>query len=209
MLPAKAITFSQPSEWIRAHSREDFSMTAFAKGWRVLDVGCGFGKNLEKLREAGIEAEGIEPDLEGLDYCRALGFHVNSGTAERIECADESFDGVILDGVLAFTQPHLALAEARRVLKPGGRLLMMTMSVGYGLYTMLARPGRARLFGARMMASQPWFSLTGGRLGDTVCFSKSKLAALCEEAGFEIVRLEEGRRHFGLSVFLYVEARRN
>lgn len=208
MLPAKAILFSQPSPWIRDHSRDDFPVTAFPAGSRVLDVGCGYGKNLIRLREAGIEAEGIDVDPEGLEYCRGLGFDVTIGPAEKIDRPDATYDGVVIDGVLAFTNPEQAIAETRRVLKSGGRLLLTASSIGYGVYTCLSRRGRSRWFGARMAASQPWFDLTRRRLGDTLCFSRRALMRLCRDGGFEIERLETGRPFCGLPVFYYLQAKR-
>lgn len=206
--PAKAILFSQPSPWIRDHSRDDFPVSVFPPGSRVLDVGCGFGKNLLRMRDAGIQAQGIDVDPEGLDYCRSLGFDVATGPAEKIDYPDATFDGVVIDGVLAFTDPVRAFAETRRVLKNGGTLLLTASSIGYGLYTCLSRRGRARWFGARMMASQPWFDFTGRRLGDTLCFSRQALTRLCEDSRFKIERLETGRPFCGLPVFYYLQARR-
>lgn len=208
MIPKKAITFSQPSPWIRAHSREDFDVCAFPPGSRVLDVGCGYGKNLEKLKARGIEAVGLDPDEEGVAYCLGLGLTAQLADAERLPFPDASFDGVILDGVLPFTEPGKALAEARRVLRPGAEVLLGTQGIGYALHVMLARHGAGRLFGARMILSTLWFALTGGRVGDTICFSRRRLTALCEAAGFQVEVSIEGRRYFGLPVFSYVRARR-
>ena len=208
MIPAKAITYSQPSPWIRAHMREDFDVTACPAGSRVLEVGCGYGKNLEKLRERGIEADGVDPDPEGVAYCLDLGLKAQTGSAEALPFPDGMFDHVVLDGVLQFTEPCLALAEAHRVLRPGGTLRMVTQGLGYALYTLQVRRGLGRLFGARLLLSTPWFALTGLRLGDTVCFSHRRLAALCKSAGFRVGSVFEGRRHLAMPVFLYLEAHR-
>lgn len=206
MIPAKAITYSQPSPWIRAHSREDFDVCGCPAGSRVLDVGCGYGKNLEKLKARGMDAVGIDPEIDAVEYCLSLGLQAQIGSAERLEFPDSSFDAVILDGVIQFTDPQKALAEALRVIGPGGKLRLTTQGLGYALYLMLLRRGVGRLFGARMFLSTPWFALTRRRIGDTTCFSRRQVAALCERAGFRVDRTLEGRRHFGLPVFAYLEA---
>lgn len=206
MIPAKAITYSQPSPWIRAHSREDFDVCGCPADSRVLDVGCGYGKNLEKLKARGMDAVGIDPETDAIEYCLGLGLQAQIGSAERLAFPDSSFDAVILDGVIQFTDPQKALAEALRVIRPGGELRLTTQGLGYALYLMLLRRGIGRLFGARMFLSTPWFALTGRRIGDTTCFSHRQVAALCERAGFRVDRALEGRRHFGLPVFAYLEA---
>lgn len=208
MIPRKAITFSTPSEWIRAHLREDFDVCDCVPGSRVLDVGCGFGKNLEKLKARGIEARGVDPDTEGVEYCRGLGLSAELAAAESLPLPDSSVDVVILDGVIQFTVPQRALAEAHRVLRSGGQLVLVTQGPGYALNTTLARRGRVRLFGVRMLLSTPWFAMTGTRLGDTLCFSSRRMRALCEEAGFRVDLCVEGRRYFGLPVFIYLRAQK-
>lgn len=208
MLPQSAITFSQPNEWVRAHLREDFSMTAFAPGERVLDVGCGFGRDLDVLLAAGFDAVGVDPDPEAVAYTQGRGLSVTQAPAEQLPHDTASFDGVILDGVLQFTDPVTALAEAARVLKPGGTLLLASQGAGYALYLAQARRGKGRIFGLRTLLNGAWYALTGHRLpgwpGDTLCFSPRQLDRLCQRAGFQVQESTEGARHFALPVFLYL-----
>lgn len=212
MLPQPAITYSQPSDWVRQHLREDFSMSAFAQGQRVLDVGCGYGRDLDALREAGIEAVGVDPDPAAVDYCATRGLSVTQAPAESLPFPDASFDGVVLDGALQFTSPALALAEAARVLRPGGTLLLATQGPGYAMHLTQIRRGRSRLFGLRTMVNGAWYAVTGQRLpgwlGDTLCFTPGQVARLCEGAGFTVVEVREGLRHWGLPVFLYLRLSR-
>jgi SAM-dependent methyltransferase len=93
----------------------------------VLDVGCGAGGNLELLGEFG-RARGVEPAGPGLDGCRARGLgpdRVLEGSADAIPVADESVDLVSFLDVLEHVEDDgAALAEAHRVLRPGGTLLV-------------------------------------------------------------------------------------
>ena len=87
-------------------------------GADVLDVGAGDGPLLSLLRERGHQGRvvGIDP---------APGRGGLRGTAEALPFPDDSFGTVLLVRVLAhLPNPSTALAEARRVLRPGGRLVV-------------------------------------------------------------------------------------
>lgn len=80
----------------------------------VLDVGAGDGRLLTELRRRG--QAGVDPRPGG---------NVLAGRAEALPFPDASFDAALLVRVLAHLQdPAAALAEARRVLRPGGLLLV-------------------------------------------------------------------------------------
>lgn len=84
----------------------------------VLDVGAGDGRLLEALRRRGHQGRRV-----GLDPLPAHGLLL--GTAEALPFPDASFDAVLLVRVLThLSGPAGALAEARRVLRPGGRLIV-------------------------------------------------------------------------------------
>lgn len=98
---------------------------------RVLEVGCGTGSFTVRVAAALPEAEviGLDPDAEVLARARTKD---RTGRVEWIEgfasplpFADESFDRVVASLVLHHLDDdakHQALREARRVLRPGGRL---------------------------------------------------------------------------------------
>lgn len=93
----------------------------------ILDVGCGSGRNLQLLDRWG-RARGVEPSGPGLDACRAAGLgsdRVMQGGADRLPVPDSSFDLVTAFDVLEHLDDDAAgLAEARRVLRPAGHLLV-------------------------------------------------------------------------------------
>ena len=92
---------------------------------RILDIGCGTGGNLELLSRFG-RAEGVDISSEALDFCRARGLkNVRQGAAETLPFANESFDLVTgLDVVEHLDDDVAGLREMRRVLRPGGHLLL-------------------------------------------------------------------------------------
>lgn len=94
-------------------------------GRRILDVGCGTGTMLTYLSRFGT-AEGVDIDEEAIEYCRARGLtRVSQSPAGTLPFGDDSFDLVTALDVIEHIEDDLgAMREIRRVLKPGGQLLM-------------------------------------------------------------------------------------
>jgi arsenite methyltransferase len=104
------------------------------KGDRVLDVGCGTGRLARWIAErVGSEGGvvGIDPLAERIAIARAHadGISFEIGQAEDLGAfAPESFDAVCMSAVFHWvTDKPKALAEVRRVLRPGGRLGVTTV----------------------------------------------------------------------------------
>lgn len=92
---------------------------------RILDVGCGTGANLLMLSEYG-DAEGVDVSEDALAFCRERGLEkVRLGAAEDLPYEDGTFDLVTAFDVVEHIDDDLAgLREMRRVLRPGGRVLL-------------------------------------------------------------------------------------
>lgn len=93
----------------------------------VLDVGCGAGNMIHHLARLG-RVQGIEVDARPVRIAQARGYDVRLGDAtQKIPFPDVSFDLVTaLDVIEHVDADEKILQEARRVLRPGGHLLITT-----------------------------------------------------------------------------------
>lgn len=93
--------------------------------FRILDVGCGTGANLEMLLQFG-EAEGVDISPDALSFCRARGLEsVKQGAAEALPYEHNSFDLLTgLDVVEHLDDDVAGLKEMARVIRPGGHALL-------------------------------------------------------------------------------------
>jgi SAM-dependent methyltransferase len=91
---------------------------------RVLDVGCRFG-TLTRAYLDGNTVVGIDVDRQALEEARTLGIEtVWADAADALPFDEESFDVVVLGELLEhLLLPERTVGEARRVLRPGGRLV--------------------------------------------------------------------------------------
>lgn len=92
---------------------------------RVLDAGCGSGRTMEELATLG-EAVGLEPSPASLEVARSRGVgEVVEGSLSAAPFADHSFDlATALDVIEHIDDDRGALAELRRVVRPGGFLVV-------------------------------------------------------------------------------------
>ncbi|WP_214403017.1 class I SAM-dependent methyltransferase [Pseudonocardia lacus] len=132
------------------------------RGQRVLDIGCGTGNLLLALgaRRPDLDLSGIDPDPKALARATrkarrtGVDVHVDRGFADALPHADASIDRVFSSLMLHHLDPPVkdaTLAEVRRVLRPGGVLVLADFDGG--------EPGQGhghgrRLFRKRMESSR-------------------------------------------------------
>jgi ubiquinone biosynthesis O-methyltransferase len=104
-------------------------------GLRILDIGCGGGLLAERFSRTGARVTGIDPSAPSLqaarEHARAADLDIDyrQGLAEELPFDDASFDLVYCcDTLEHVTSTDRAVAEAVRVLKPGGHYLYDTIN---------------------------------------------------------------------------------
>jgi SAM-dependent methyltransferase len=93
---------------------------------RILDAGTGTGANLRMLMERGYaNALGLDFSPDAISFCVKKGLSVRLGSLTEIPFEDRSLDFVLATDVIEHLDDDVgALAEIRRVLRPGGRVLI-------------------------------------------------------------------------------------
>jgi len=164
-------------------AEEDFlgevrsGLLAGAKG-RVLDVGAGTGANFPYYPKSdGVQVVALDNDPAMLRRARRkaeetgldVEFHVGSGNA--LPFANESFDTVVFTlSLCTIPDPAQAISEARRVLRPGGKLLFLE-------HVRADDPGLAKW---QDRVAPVWGVVAGG------CRPNQETRALIEQSGLEV-----------------------
>ena len=162
-------------------------------GRRLLDVGCGPGVFLDLAREAGWEVAGVELSARHAAHARAtFGLDVWQGDFLAAPFAPGSFAAVTMwDFLEHVLDPRANLAQARRLLVPGGLLLVFTIDCASLFNTTAGLLYRAS--GGR--AVRPLELLYDAR--HNYYFTPLALARLIETAGFRIERWRADRAYLG------------
>ena len=154
-----------------------------AAAGRVLDVGIGSGLNLAFYGDNTERVYGVDPSSELLRFAEtrarkaAIPVELLLGSSEALALEDKSIDTVVLTFTLCTVgSPAAALAEMRRVLRPGGKLLF-------------AEHGRAPETGVARWQDRLtplWKRVAGG------CHLNRQPDDLIRTAGFRVDTLETG-----------------
>lgn len=96
-------------------------------GGLLLDVGCGNGEALSRMRDLGWRVRGVDPDWPAVARAWQRGLDVKCGTIEEASFPENTFDAITLNHVIEHvSDPRGLLAECERVLKPDGILVVVT-----------------------------------------------------------------------------------
>ncbi len=138
---------------------------------RLLDVGCGTGDLAATFSRRGWSVAGIEPSGAAAEHARALGVEAVAGTLADAPWGEGEFDAVLFNHSLEhIDDPALAIADAARLLRPGGLLAIAVPNFG---------SWHRRLFGSA------WFQLDLPR--HLQHFDRASLSTLVEAAGLRPV----------------------
>ncbi len=158
---------------------------------RFLDVGCGGGSYLYRLRQWGWKVYGVEPNESGVQQARALGLDVRHGELTDVHFPGSFFDVIRLNNVLEhLSDPKETFREVRRILKPDGIVYITvpnTRSLNFWLF------------------GENWYGLDSPR--HVISYCPETLRFLCDATGFQIakIRFQSGAFNFVRSVKYLLE----
>ncbi len=157
--------------------RADLDFSVFylpvAPRQQLLEVGCGNGKMLKRMQELGWEVQGIDIGPEAVVMAKDKGLKVIRGELSNQHFPDDHFDAVVMSHVIEHVlNPIDLMRECHRILKPGGKLVLITPnSKGWGHF----------------LYAEAWFHLDPPR--HVQIFSPSTLHSLAQEGDFTTRRV--------------------
>jgi ubiquinone/menaquinone biosynthesis C-methylase UbiE len=181
------------SKWnrFRTKSHEDVEKFLDKQKGKVLDLGCGSGRNFRKLDK--VELTGVDFSQELLKYAKENAEKKNV-TVDLIEAEafnlpldDSSFDAVLFYAVLhcidTAEKRKKSLEEIHRILKPKGKVLLSTWG-----------RGSSRIKNKEKQDSVKW-TLDSGEIVNryVYIFEFEELVKLCESIGFKVLKSWENK----------------
>ncbi|MHB8708500.1 MAG: class I SAM-dependent methyltransferase [Desulfuromonadales bacterium] len=150
----------------------------FVQGGRLLDIGCAWGGYLSRMRSLGWDVCGVELNDTAAAYAReSLGLDVRTGTVERIDALEGTFDVVHMSMVLEHLYDPLgSLKSIGRILKGGGQLILSVPDLS---------GCEARFFGDKAYTLQVPQHLQH--------FTPTTITAFLEKTGFRVERIVHQR----------------
>jgi SAM-dependent methyltransferase len=165
---------------VRARRQRSYELLAPEPADRVVNVGCGIGSAVGELVQARVAAIGFDASLEMVEHARRLYPTAQFAVAEPhdLPLPDASVDGYRAERVYQHLDDvPAALEEAHRVLRPGGRIVVVDQD-----WDAFVVDGDDP-FVTRLIVQAFCDSLPGGRVG-------RRLRRLLVEAGFDDIHVE-------------------
>jgi len=160
-------------------------LTGPPNGRPLLDVGCYTGVFVEIAARHGWDAWGVEPSYWAVKQAQARGLRVVQGTLETADLPETAFDVVTMwDVIEHMADPFGALRQVRRLLRPGGLVVVHTIDID-SLF--------ARLMGSRW----PWLMEM-----HVYYFSRRTLRAMLEKCGFRVLSDQPQGRYLRLGYLM-------
>ncbi len=162
---------------------------------RSLDVGCSIGATVRASQQMGWQASGVDISQAAVDFCRDGGLDCHKVDGAALPFEDESFDLVTNWHVIEHV-PNVAetLAEWKRVLKPGGVLMIETPASNFL---------KVKIMGTKYAKFWPPDHL--------YTFNRRNLAGILDKSGFGILpsRLTGGLTRLEPKITAYALAYRS
>jgi SAM-dependent methyltransferase len=176
--PAKYYSYQPGSAAIqlvrRIASRGLFYLPEAKQGQRVLDVGCGSGEYLERMRELGWIVGGVEKGEQLVNLLHQRGIPAFESLDSALEDNQGPFDLVTFNSSLEHMEDFgPVLQKVRRIIRKGGEVVILAPNI---------ESREHRIFGSM------WFHLDPPR--HLWHFSPDTLRGALTEAGFDDIRVE-------------------
>jgi SAM-dependent methyltransferase len=183
---------------------------------RILEIGCGSGANLWMMAKEGFEVHGMDSSEKALELARlhleekwGVSASLTKGTFLDLPYDAGSFDAIV-DVVslqhIGLDDSRLALREAARVLRPGGKLFSFRLSDHSVMFGKAADPER---IDCCTLANISDPSLPLANNGPVSFWSPSLARMLYDEAGLSILNVSRVNRTYGdgaVVEYLVIEA---
>jgi 2-polyprenyl-3-methyl-5-hydroxy-6-metoxy-1,4-benzoquinol methylase len=140
---------------------------------RLLDIGCGAGTYLARMRALGWDVQGVDLSQDAAKVAQhRYGISVKVGMLPEVRFPDDMFSVVTMSHVIEHVpDPLVYLAECRRIIISGGHLIINTPNmISFA----------SRMFGRHWVALDPPRHL--------VLFTPATLRQCVQRAGFKVVR---------------------
>lgn len=147
---------------------------------KLIELGCGTGYFTKKLadKSESLISTDISEEMLFIARGKLKGFEFQAMDCQGLKFDDGTFDTVFMGLVLLFTEPEKALNESRRILRPGGLLIIADPDISF-----LSNYGELR-FKIRALINYRKIPTTGHIL------NQKKILDMLDKTGFEVVTKE-------------------
>jgi ubiquinone/menaquinone biosynthesis C-methylase UbiE len=167
-------------------------------GKKIIDCGCGAGQYVVGLLASGVDAWGVEYEISKVSQFQKaypeLSERISVGDIEHLTFKDKSFDMALLNEVLEHIPEEMkALEEVKRVLKPGGTVIIFSPNRLYPFETHPTWLKNSTFKLPIYLRLTPYIPLgLGNRLFDYSArnYWPAELRRLVEQAGFQIAHTD-------------------